>query len=398
MQDDGESKPMRDGSRRQPRAPAASEPPPYNRYSSLDAIRGVAALGVVLFHYRNHFGAAPFTSVLLGVYQRGIILVDLFFVMSGYLLATIYAGRRDFVGLTWRRIARLVPLHWLMLALVTILQHQLLRRIGTHYIYQNNDGYHFLLNLVLLQCVGLSNGFSFDGPAWSISVEWVVNLMLFGLLALGIRRIAWVAAALALVAFMLMWDHAKSLLAVGLYRGYLDVLLLRGVLGFFLGVALTGPFPLRREVTEGAGSRWEPLAALLWDGVVLVSVAALAAFMHADVSVALRPGVDFAVGLVVIPALIVGSMRGRFTPRLLALAPFRWLGAISYSMYLVHFPMQALFVLLFPPTRWLNYAHPGVLAAFLTATMLASYLTWRFVELPAQSLLLRVTLRPERVR
>jgi peptidoglycan/LPS O-acetylase OafA/YrhL len=367
---------------------------PYDRYRSLDAIRGLAALGVVLFHYFNHFAAAPFIRPLLGVYQRGVIFVDLFFVMSGYLLATIYAGRRDFLVLMWRRIARLVPLHWLMLAVVTILQVWLVRRLGVAYVYQNNDAYHFLLNVVLLHCTGLSNGFSFDGPAWSISVEWIVNLLLFALLALGVRRIAWVAAAIALFATFVLWNLGKSLFAMGLYAGFLDALVARGMLGFFAGVALTGPLPLDHQPRD-PDSRRGRIVGHLWDVLVVLSVIALGNFMRSN-KLAARPGVDFAVALVVIPAMVVGSVRGRWVPRILALPPLQWLGAISYSMYLVHFPVQAVFVLLYPPSNWLNYADPLVFATFLAATLAASFLTYRFVETPAQALLQRVTLRPRR--
>ncbi|HEX6241571.1 MAG TPA: acyltransferase, partial [Polyangiales bacterium] len=178
-----------------------------DRYRSLDAIRGIAAFGVMIFHYANHFGTAPFLSMrqLGWVYRRGSILVDVFFVMSGYLLATIYAGRRDVGTLIWRRVARLVPLHWLMLGVVTLLQMPILRRHGVTFVYLNYDPYHFLLNLLLLHCSGLGNGFSFDGPAWSISVEWIVNLALFPLLWLRRNVLALVASGIALGSALVLW-------------------------------------------------------------------------------------------------------------------------------------------------------------------------------------------------
>jgi peptidoglycan/LPS O-acetylase OafA/YrhL len=363
------------------------------RYRSLDAIRGIAAFGVVLFHYRNHFGAAPYAKALEPVYQRGMIFVDVFFVMSGYLLVTIYAGRRDFWALAWRRVARLAPLHWLMLALVTILQHLMVRRYGVPFTYAQNDAYHFLLNLLLLQSTGLANGFSFDGPSWSISVEWLINLLLFALLAAGIRRLTLAACSLALLSALAMWHHGKSMLAGGLFGGYVDVALLRGSTGFFAGVALSRLVPLAAEPRAPAPAAWERAAGHLWDLVLVLSVVALTIFMASN-PVAGRPGVDFSVVLVVIPALIAGAVHGRWAARALALRPLQWLGRVSYSLYLVHFPMQALFVLLFPhPERWLDYARPSVLAAYLAATLLTSHLTLRFVELPAQSLLQRLSIR-----
>lgn len=364
-----------------------------NRYRSLDAIRGIAALGVVLFHYRNHFGAAPYAKALEPIYQRGLIFVDLFFVMSGYLLVTIYEGRRDFWALAWRRVARLVPLHWLMLAVVTILQHLIVRRYGVAFIYAQNDGYHFLLNLLLLHGSGLSNGFSFDGPSWSISVEWLVNLLLFALLAAGIKRLTLAAGALVLLSLLALWHHGKSLLAGGLYAGVVDAALLRGSAGFFAGVALTKLVPLATEPRAPAPAVWERASGHLWDVVLLLSVVALHVFMASN-AVARRPGVDFGVVLVVIPALVAGAVHGRWAARALALPPLQWLGRISYSLYLVHFPMQALFVLLFPyPERWLNYGRPSVLAAYLAATLVTSHLSFRFVELPAQALLQNLSVR-----
>jgi peptidoglycan/LPS O-acetylase OafA/YrhL len=366
-----------------------------NRYRSLDAIRGIAALGVVLFHYRNHFGTAPYAKLLEPVYQRGLIFVDLFFVMSGYLLVTIYAGRRDFWALVWRRVARLVPLHWLMLALATILQHLIVRRYGGPFIYVQNDAYHFLLNLLLLHGCGLSNGFSFDGPSWSISVEWLVNLLLFALLAAGIKRLTLAACALVLLSSLALWHHGRSMLANGLYGGYVDALLLRGIAGFFTGVALTRLVPLATEPGVPVPDVWERAAGHLWDLVLLLSVVALFIFMASN-AVARRPGVDFVVVLMVVPALIAGAVHGRWAARALALPPLQWLGRVSYSLYLVHFPMQALFVLLFPyPDRALNYGRPSVLAGYLAATLLTSQLTFRFVELPAQSLLQSLSIRKQ---
>lgn len=368
---------------------------PDHRYRSLDAIRGIAAVGVALFHYRNHFETAPFAGLLGPVYQRGAILVDVFFVMSGYLLATIYAGRRDVGTLAWRRIARLAPLHWLMLAVVAIEQFFIRRRYGVHYIYEHNDAYHFGLNLLLLQNTGLSSGLSFDGPAWSISVEWLVNLLLFALLFIVPKRVPLAATAMALLAALALWDHGQNLQGRGVYKGVFDALLLRGAVGFFVGVALTAPFPLDAASTSPARRFVSPrLAGHLWDLVLLLSTGALIAFMAASDATAQRPGVDFSVGIVVIPALIVAAVRGHWAARVLAFPPLQWLGWISYSIYLVHFPMQAAFILLFHTVdRRIDYGQPAVFAGYLAATLAVSYLTWRFVEVPAQKWLQRVALQ-----
>ncbi|HEX6245352.1 MAG TPA: acyltransferase family protein, partial [Polyangiales bacterium] len=175
------------------------------------------------------------------------------------------------------------------------------------------------------------------------------------------------------------------------YQGFVEAILMRGFVGFFVGVALTALFPL--DAPRHPDAPRERALAYAWDAVAVINGAVLHRYMAFE-SVASRPGVDFVVGMLVIPAIIVGAVRGRLIPRLLAVAPLQLLGRISYSLYLVHFPIQAVFLLLYPPPdRWLNYARPEIMAAYVAATLAVSYLTWRFVEVPAQSLLQRVTLR-----
>ena len=70
---------------------------------------------------------------------------------------------------------------------------------------------------------------------------------------------------------------------------------------------------------------------------------------------------------------------------LLRLAPLVYLGEISYSVYMIHFPLQVVLHLM-TVAGWiaLDYANPGVLAAFLLLTVGAASLSYHFLELPAQ--------------
>ena len=56
------------------------------RIHELDALRGIAALGVVVWHYGAHFGAMPFKLALFPFYNAGFLFVDFFFVLSGYVI------------------------------------------------------------------------------------------------------------------------------------------------------------------------------------------------------------------------------------------------------------------------------------------------------------------------
>lgn len=353
----------------------------HGRYGGLDAIRGLAAMGVVLFHYNFlTMGMAPFGTVLGPVYQAGHYLVDLFFVLSGYLLATVYADKRDFPALVWRRIARLVPLHWATLITMVGLR-VLMSDAGLTLPDANGDAYHFVLNLLLLNQVGLQHGFSFNTPSWSISVEWITNLALFAAIACGVRRLLWPALALVAASIVLLLHYRGYLSSVGLILGFLDAALLRGMIGFFMGVALASLLPI--PPIAGGHRRF------LWDLVFIAAAAAILACMGSERFRTTR-GLDFLLPVVMMPALIAASMRGRIAAVALSLAPLRFLGEISYSVYLIHFPMLVLLMLV---SVWSGIPNQGQsplqLAAFLVATLGASYLSWRFFEVPMQSWLNR---------
>jgi len=345
------------------------------RYGSLDALRGLAALGVLLFHYNfTTGGIAPFHALLGAVYQSGHYLVDLFFVLSGYLLATVYAGRRDFAGLSWRRIARLVPLHWATLVLVLVLR-LLMADVGLTLPDQNGDLHHFVLNVLLLDQIGLQRGFSFNTPSWSISVEWVVNLVLFALLAMGTKRLLWPALVLVALATVLLLSLRGQLASVGLLLGFLDAALLRGVVGFFMGVALASLFPMRGEDPSKRA----------WDLVFLLAAVTLVFCMSSPVFRETQ-GLDFIYALVLMPALVVAGVRGPLVARLLAIRPLEFLGKISYSIYLVHFPMLLLLMLVTVWTGIRPSSNPILqMLIFVAATLGLSYLSWRYLEKPAQA-------------
>ena len=97
--------------------------PTSGRILELDALRGIAALGVVFWHYGAHFHAYPLAGLLHPFYNAGFLLVDFFFVLSGYVIARAYwrePRQWNFYRNVWARVARLYPLHLLTL-LATIM-------------------------------------------------------------------------------------------------------------------------------------------------------------------------------------------------------------------------------------------------------------------------------------
>lgn len=348
------------------------------RLPGLDALRGMAALGVLFWHYGGHFGATPLAGLFHPFYTAGLYLVDVFFVLSGFLLGHLYVDAGVWKSFLFKRVTRLFPLHWTTLLVVAGLQlaHQAL--VGHSFVYANNDGFHFLLNLGLLQHSGLQAGFSFNGPGWSISVEWLVNLLFLALLALprAHHAAAFGLAGAALIALVLGQGH---LIGQGLLWGSIDAGLLRGVFGFFIGVGVARLFPSRAPVPS-TGGWFRP-----WDGVGVVATLVLLGFMGSPTAQA-TPLVDFAVIGLAIPLLVIACSRGPALAAACRWRPLVWLGDVSFSVYLWHFPLQILFALAHAAGWIPSYDSVAVLAGFLALSYLLGHLSWRHFERPVQDL------------
>ena len=169
-----------------------------NQYGSLkhlytlDILRGLASLSIVLWHYQNFFFVAPgelasnFVRSSLPMYflfwpfyERGPLAVALFFVLSGFVFYFVYcdsvrAKRMSAYEFVVLRLSRLYPLYFVTLIFVAVMQIAAHHATGKFIIYPYNDLYHFVLNLFFASSWGLERGWSFNSPTWSVSVEVVL--------------------------------------------------------------------------------------------------------------------------------------------------------------------------------------------------------------------------------
>jgi peptidoglycan/LPS O-acetylase OafA/YrhL len=344
------------------------------RLGPLDALRGFAALSVVFWHYGTGFGAMPLQNLLAPFYRSGGYAVIFFFLLSGYVLSHAYLApqRRSALARNlFARFARMAPLHYATLILVGGIQIWFVAREGKPFVYESNDGWNFLLNLVFLQQSGLQTGFSFNGPSWSISVEVLVNILFFALIA-GPRRLTAIFVAVSLVATALLLQAGGDLLYSG-SNPLLDRLLLGGFAAFFWGAALYQVAPPARESSTA------------FDAAFAAALVATLAMLVLRPQ-ALWARLDLVTAFVAFPALIISALRGTFTSRLLAAPAPRWLGYVSFSLYLIHFPVQCLFHAV-QPQAGLPYQSPLVLAAFVISSLAAASLVARGFEWPVYRVL-----------
>ncbi|WP_235512554.1 acyltransferase family protein [Sphingomonas sp. Leaf17] len=332
---------------------------------ALTGMRGIAAWFVVLYHIRLSIAGLPVG--LRDVLAKGYLAVDFFFLLSGFVIWLSWGARLRRDG--WRavpvflrrRVARIWPLHLVMLGLAVLLAGALaLTGRGDPADYPWGE---LPLHIVLVQNWGFTDRLTWNDPAWSISTELAAYL-LFPLLVMAIdwRRVAtgWlvvVAGGLVTGLYLAMGDAPT--LGTDIWRYGL----VRCLFEFALGTVVCALW-LRWRDRRGA----MPVA---------IGVAAV-------VGVALIAGVPETLG---VPAL--------FAVLLLALAlsceragnplEARWmhgLGEVSYATYLGHFLLWVAFKLVFvADARAVPWWLVGL---YLTMVLAASVLLYRWVERPAQ--------------
>jgi peptidoglycan/LPS O-acetylase OafA/YrhL len=303
-------------------------------FTPLESLRGLAALTVVIYHAA---WANPVTA--LGFFRNGPLMVDFFFVLSGFVICHSYgqhlSGLRDVRRFVWLRLGRLYPLHFAFLLvfvgieLAKYIAQQRYGLVADKPAFTANGPRAFVANVLLIHALGLPGfpkSLTFNYPSWSISTEFYAYL-LFALVRLraggGLRFVLASGGIVALSAALLLLGGKTSLAESG--NGWA---FFRCCGGFFLGVLtyygyrwLSAELPAERRQRALAGS----LAPLLLAATIL--------FLSSDLTGAesfLLP----LLGAGVILSTI--AFPNRWLIALLRARPLMWLGKVSYSTYMVH--------------------------------------------------------------
>jgi peptidoglycan/LPS O-acetylase OafA/YrhL len=162
---------------------------PTGKYlSNLTPLRGIAAIWVVVFHFSEIVAKFVSTdrSLLL---TKGYLMVDLFFIMSGFIIYHVYhrSFESGFTGFNFRqfivaRFARVYPLHFVTLMLAIAI---FVPTFGWDDSF--DDPKAIVTNLLLIHSFGIHKIFNWNVPSWSISAEWWAY-MIFPFLSLYICR------------------------------------------------------------------------------------------------------------------------------------------------------------------------------------------------------------------
>lgn len=308
---------------------------------ALTGLRIIAAVWVVLFHFRPllQLASPQLSDTLAPVLDRGAQGVDLFFILSGFVLTWNYLERmgetfsvRATVHFLWLRLARVWPIYLVTmhLALLWVIFTLHVGHVPTEDLSRFTAiSYVRQVLLVQLWFEPFFDGTSWDGPAWSISAEWLAYL-LFGVLVLAVYRMMRVTSArgLAILAIIASLPPLLLLLATGEF--YSPWSWLPRIVMQFTAGALACAAVRKISPTDSARRAAGYCSAL----IIAAMVAILYYFDSHPISGLYDSGglVDVLfVPLVMALAIGIGSL-----PALLSTRVMVYGGQISFCLYMVH--------------------------------------------------------------
>lgn len=372
--------------------------------SNLTPLRGIAALLTVIFHIDlvlGSFGGKLLDgkdSFFLG---KMYLMVDFFFVLSGFILCHVYASQfvdsvntTNFKRFTIARFARIYPLHLFSLLLTTFFLF-LLGQWGltiSPIIDTENSIYSFIANLLLLHSMNLHQWFSFTHASWSISTEWWMYMLfpflvgsfmklsklgrffVFALCVAGYLLIGYVLVPLVAVPDALSFFRSDITPPFSLNVSY-QYGFVRCLCGFVIGMV----------VYRGYKEDWAKqfFASGYTFSILVLGLGLCLHFGVLDVFTALF-----------FPFILLSAAYGSHNLNvILATKPLQRLGDWSFSIYLIHQPFlyQGAAILGNPDKTGMPIPKFDMLTSwvsclvFILFTLFVSYLSYRFIEVPARN-------------
>jgi len=326
--------------------------------SEVDGLRAIAVMSVIFCHA----GVSGFSGGFLGV--------DIFFVISGFLISGLILGSldaghfsvRDFYE---RRIRRILPAVFLVTGLCLIpgwffMSADAYENLGESVVATTLSANNILLT-VTTSYWEMESAFKPLLHTWSLGVEEQYYLFAPFVMLLAFRyskrHPAWAIGLISLLSFVACLWMLPRYPAANFY--------LLPTRAWELGIGGLAAFYVRTRESAPSSSK--------------LATAGLAATMA---SVMLVPSETLTPSpIVLVPvvgtALVLVYCRAGFTHAVLVLPPMRWIGLISYSAYLWHQPIFA-FLRVISPTQPATWEY----AALISVTLGLSWLSWRYVEKP----------------
>jgi len=318
------------------------------RIRELDALRGIAAMGVLIYHYTVHYDflhglIAPFPWT----FEVGRFGVHLFFVISGYVIFMTLRRTRHALDFAVSRFSRLFPAYWAAM-LITLLFIAVAGLQG-----QQVTARDFLINLSMM--TDFFEAKEIDGSYWTLQIELFFYIQMFFWSAVDdLQRIKAIIVAWLVLAAVY---GVTARLGIDLSYTVRELLIVRYIPFFAAGILLF----------RASGSEDSRAVSGLLLGAAIFAAWAVWSWREALV-------------LAVCIAVFTLINAGRLS--LLSKRPLLWLGSISYTLYLLHQEIGFIFIAHLERKGMTPLASICIAAA--TVLLMATALT-RYVERPAMN-------------
>lgn len=336
------------------------------RIRGLEGIRGLLALAVA---YQHTFGIMIGWQSGRSLITNAPFAVDVFFALSAYVLIKSYDEKfsrvniRESINFYWSRFLRLYPLHFVMLSVVVGIFYGMVHGIPSY--FSNNVKRDLISNYLMTQSLVTSESFSINLPSWSISLEFYLGSLVV-LLAVFCRPLFYVVFAFFL---FIAEQHGFRVAGNndpvfhGISAGMFRLLLSMGIMVLVMDVVKR--LPVRESIAE----------ALCTFGVFTIAVSTIC------LPPPFHPVSIYLLSVLFAAVAIAFMDKAAFVDKIMGNPVFFLLGKLSYSIYLVHFPVSMFLVYLFHID--LSYDAGNWIVHFsILMTLLVSCLTYEFVEKP----------------
>lgn len=345
--------------------------------TQLTGLRALAAWSVVLFH--SGYMLQPLSNSIFRLTRAGYLGVDVFFVLSGFVIAYNYmdgsrrSGGKGWREFFWMRFARLYPVH-LFTLLVSLLLYLTVRMAALHTVkdFSGWTARTFIANVFMVHAWLPHPHDSWNNASWSISCEWFAYLLFPLIVYAGVRRISprmgLVIASLAATApALILW--------------------IKNDVPFFNLIEVSFEFAAGCLIYVSFKSlRGNTAVRYAAGGLVLAGTLMLMALHDLKIGVGARWAVSLFPLLVMYIAVSTGVVRRILCSRLLV-----YWGKASYSLYMTH--NLTLWSLKYFLPNHDSVADAARYVIYLLTIAVVAMLTYHFVEEPARKALRAVITR-----
>lgn len=339
-----------------------------NNLKFLTSLKGIAAWWIVLFHIREHL-LIYLPEIILKLINKGYIMVDLFFVISGFLISYNYLSilsnlnLHEIKNFYIKRIVRIYPLHFLILIAYIIIPvaYTICEK---SYLGVKFKISYFISNLFLIHNWGVCNHLSWNVPSWAVSVE-IAAYLLFPLIAFLIIKLkGQFTLSLLLSQCLIIYLIFSLLHKKSIGEAITKLGLIRGILEFIIGICICILFKKYKT-----SDKIKLLSFLL----LIIGLSGIIGIIYFNLSDIIFTPISIATLLF---SMLIHSKRMSI---LIGNKLFVLIGKMSYSTYIIHYFLRDLFKLLFlksenTPVLWI--------ISYCSFLMIASYIVFQFIETP----------------